>query len=417
MKVLWHTNIILPIFAKALNQKPSVYGGWMTGFIESLVHDQFIQLVVCFPASSKVVKNGNVDGIDYYAIPAKFYKKKDRKLSSIYQTILRQENPDILHVYGTEFPHTLLLIQTFNQPDRTVINLQGIVSKISEIYTYGLPDQVIHRYTFRDIIRHMNIYKQQQDYKKRGLLEKKAISLSKHVIGRTSFDFIASKEMNSDVTYHKLNENLRTVFYKHKWDINHIDRFSIFMSQSHDPFKGLHLIIPAFSEIIKIFPDSKLLIAGKKPFDDESIISKIKIDSYGLYIKKLLKKFNVYSKVVFLGELDEEKMCKSFLNAHVFLSSSTIENESNSVSEAKILGVPTVSSEVGGVTSRITHQVDGLFYPLSQPNQMVNLISSIFADDQLALRLSVEAQHRAINLFDKEKNIQKLREIYNSIYK
>jgi len=417
LKVLWHTNIILPIFAKELNQKPSVYGGWMTGIIESIIKDSSIKLVVMFPNASDQMVYGNVSGITYYGIPQKYYGKNEDKLIASYQDITDHENPEILHIFGTEFPHTLSLIKVFNQPEKTIINLQGLVSKISEVYTYGLPNHVIYRYTLRDIIRHRNIYLQQLDFKYRGLLEIEAISLTHHVIGRTTFDHEASKEINPGVNYHKLNEILRPEFYKHQWNIKDIKRHSILMSQSHFPFKGLHLVIPEFANILKLYPDAKLYITGKKPFDNQSLVSRLKIDSYGLYIKRLLKKYKVFDEVIFLGEVSEQEMCNIFLSTHVFLSSSTIENESNAVSEAKILGVPTVSSNVGGISSRITHNLDGLLYPLEESNQMTEMISSIFSNDQLAIQLSTEAKIRAKLLFDKNKNINLLKKIYQIVHK
>lgn len=416
MKVLWHTNIVLPIFAKELHQKVTVYGGWMTGLIESLNLDDEIELVVCFPNEDHKIHVGQIGHMIYYAIPQKIYHHQ-KKLEATYQSIFDHENPDILHIFGTEFPHTLTLVEAFHKPSQTIINLQGIVSEISKLYTYMLPPRVIKRYTLRDMIRRRNIYSQQLDFKKRGILEERAISKVDHVIGRTQFDHKLSREMNSNINYHHLNEILRPSFYERTWEINNVERYSILISQSHYPFKGLHMVIPEFAKIVKHYPSSMLYIAGKKPFDAQSLYTRLKVDSYGLYIKKLLKEYHISSHVIFLGELDELEMRQAFLNAHVFLSPSVIENESNAVSEAKILGVPTVSSFVGGVVSRIEHEKDGLFYPLSDPSQMGKHIKNIFDDDQFAQKLSLEAKRRAQILFNPKKNTEELKKIYRSIHK
>ena len=43
-------------------------------------------------------------------------------------------------------------------------------------------------------------------------------------------------------------------FYKHKWNIDNCDKFSIFMSQGSYPIKGLHLMLEAMPIILENFP-------------------------------------------------------------------------------------------------------------------------------------------------------------------
>jgi len=44
--------------------------------------------------------------------------------------IVDQVKPDILHVFGTEYPHSLVAARTFNNPEKCVINIQGLTSVI-----------------------------------------------------------------------------------------------------------------------------------------------------------------------------------------------------------------------------------------------------------------------------------------------
>jgi len=113
--------------------------------------------------------------------------------------------------------------------------------------------------------------------------------------------------------------------------------------------------------ILKRFPDTKLYVSGQNITKSDTLKDKLKISSYGKYIKELIEKYNLQKNVLFTGILDEKQMCKRYLKSHVFVSPSIVENESNSLSEAKILGVPSVDSYVGGVIDRIEHGKDGFF--------------------------------------------------------
>lgn len=187
------------------------------------------------------------------------------------------------------------------------------------------------------------------------------------------------------------------------------------MSQAVLPLKGLHFMLAAMSEILKLHPDAHLYVAGIDITGGKTVKEKLKVSAYGKYINKLIKKYNLRDSVSFTGSLSEKEICKQFLLSHVFVSPSTIENESNSLSEAKLLGVPSVASFAGGVADRIQNGVDGFIYQHDAPYMAAYYISKIFNDDNLALKLSKNATKTAANINNKELNTARIIEIYNSI--
>lgn len=68
---------------------------------------------------------------------------------------------------------------------------------------------------------------------------------------------------------------------------------------------------------------------------------------------------SLWAHIEFMNSLDSGQMKERYLRSHAVVSASNIENESNVVSEAKILGVPVVASFVGGLPNRIKHGYDG----------------------------------------------------------
>ena len=143
--------------------------------------------------------------------------------------------------------------------------------------------------------------------------------------------------------------------------------------------------------------------------------SRLKQTNYAKHIQDMIRKNHLSSHVIFLGNLNEEQMAHRFQKSHVYISPSTIENESNSLSEAKLIGCPTISSYVGGVTSRIAHQIDGFLYPLHEPYRMAHYIDQLFCSDDLAVAISNQARENARMLFDSKHNLHRMIDIYHSV--
>ena len=97
------------------------------------------------------------------------------------------------------------------------------------------------------------------------------------------------------------------------------------------------------------------------------------------------------------------------------MSPSTIENSSNSVGEAMLLGCPVVSSNVGGINNLLKHGMEGYIYQSSAPYMLAYYVNKVFDDDNNALQMSHNAMQRAQVTHNREKNIRDLCAIYDSI--
>ena len=132
-------------------------------------------------------------------------------------------------------------------------------------------------------------------------------------------------------------------------------------------------------------------------------------------VRNQIKKLGLEQNVSFLGVLNEEEMRDRFLKSHIFLSPSSIENSPNSVGEAMLLGMPVVSSDVGGVKNMLTHEKEGYVYQADAAYMMAYYIDKIFSDDELAVRLGENAHKHAMMTHDREKNFRTLMDIYKTI--
>ena len=80
-----------------------------------------------------------------------------------------------------------------------------------------------------------------------------------------------------------------------------------------------------------------------------------------------------------------------------------------------ILGVPSIASDVGGVTDLMTHKKEGFVYQADAPYMLAHYVNEIFRSNELANRFSQNARKRALITHDPEINSKQLRYIYNQI--
>ena len=301
--------------------------------------------------------------------------------------------------------------------EKFVISIQGLVSVYARYFLGGISvAEIKTNKTLRDYLKG-DLLKGQKQFESKGKLENLYLTQTKNVIGRTSWDFAHTKILNPQVNYHFCNETLRGVFYTaSKWNIQNKKNHQIFLSQAATPIKGLHQVIKAVSLLKKEFPNIKIRVGGHDILKSTGSFSeKLKITDFGKYIKKLLHKYELQNNIQFLGLLSEEQMIEEYKQAHIFICPSSIENSPNSLGEAQILGVPVISSYVGGTKDMVVHKETGFLYRFEEVEMMAIYIKEIFNNDQLAQKLSHNGIVAATERHSLKQNINNLHEIYKTI--
>ncbi|MBR2340762.1 MAG: glycosyltransferase [Clostridia bacterium] len=421
MKILLVCNTRLPEIAEKEGLPIEKPESWILGHINNLQANSDASIVYMFPLTdSKRKIKGNVGAISYYS----YDRKKNiclysREAENDFYNAFNAEKPDIIHIFGTEFPHTLSAINAAEKlgiSDKVVISIQGIISVIAKNhYLAGMSEKDVRACTLRDFLRHDSIASQRKKFEKRGKYEIEAVKKASHVIGRTEWDFACLTEINPEVKYHFCNETLRESFYDGEWSAENCQKHSIFVSQSNYPLKGFHKMLEAMAIIVKKYPDAHLYTTGTDPRELRSFSQRMRKTYYQKYIAKLVKRYGLDKNVTFLGFLNEEQMRDRYLKSNVFVSPSSIENSSNSVGEAMILGVPVISSDVGGIKTLMKHGEDGFLYPFDEPYMLAHYADRMFSDNPLPVMLSQNARKRARDTHNREKNAMDMLEIYSAI--
>ncbi len=422
---------MLPVIAEELGLPYSNREGWLSGIFQQLLleENKEIQLGVCFPAeqipevlAGKENKAFLVKGVPCYAFRENLRTPEvyEPSMEAAFKEIFEDFKPDIIHVFGTEFPHALAAVKTFGNPRRTLVGIQGLCGEIAKVYMAGLPKKVQNRVTFRDFVRRDSLKQQQEKFVLRGKQETEIIKAAGNITGRTRFDREETAKINPEAEYFAMNETMRTEFYSGSWQADRCEPYSIFLSQGDYPLKGMHFALEALAKLLPEYPCAKLYVAGNSIVEHSNLKQRLKLSAYGKYLLELIKKYSLEDKVIVTGKLNAEEMKKQFLKSSVFICPSVLENSPNTVAEAMLLGMPVVASETGGIPDMITDGEDGLLFPVGDVDKLASSIKYVWTPKKEdgfsgAERLGKTAAERARMVHNGSTNFRRLLEIYDSI--
>lgn len=413
MKLMWLCNLAPGAVQKQMTGRKSS-GLWMDHVLSDLRTQENLKLHILCPGRDRA--QGQLDDCCSYGcftegLPHVYMTE----LEELFRRELRTFRPDVIHIWGTEYGHTLAMVNAAEKENclnRTVVSIQGLCSVYAPHYAEGVPVRVQHTATFRDLLRRDNIEQQQAKFALRGKLEAEALRKAPHVIGRTDWDCACTAAINPDVRYHFCNETLREEFYEGSWSYETCCKHRIFASSCAYPIKGFHYLLQAFRQVRKQYPDAVLAVPGDSPVAD-TMNKKLRQSSYQRYLIQLME--GMEGSVEFLGRLSSDEMKQQYLRCNVFALPSTIENSPNSLGEAMLLGTPCVASDVGGVSNLMTHGSEGFVYQSTAPYMLAHYIRKVFAMGEKAENMGAAARAHAKHTHDPAANLAALLNIYGEV--
>lgn len=408
MKILWLCNIVLPDFSEEFGLRKYHIGGWMTSMLHRLEGREEIEVAVCCPIiDAWRMKDGVCNGNKYYAFPFLDRQYEDR-VKERFKVILKEYAPDVVHIWGAEYPHTLAMVnacQELGMLDRAVLYIQGMVSVYAQHYYANIPEE----YRTLEVEGYPTIQAGHDVFRDRGKYEIEAIQKVNHVIGRTDWDEACTRRLNPKAQYHFCHDILRDEFYRHigEWRYDGCEKHTIFISQGDYPIKGLHYLLKVMPDILGCYSDVCIKVSGVNPTQPNQMGN---VSPYGQYIDRLIKENDLSGHIKFLGLISGEEMIAQYKQANVVVSASSIENASNSVHEAVLLGCPVVASYVGGTDSFICQGKNGFLYQHDAEYMLSYYIKKIFARQEYTFH-----QEAVQNLVNGIGNAEILLGIYRSV--
>ncbi len=158
------------------------------------------------------------------------------------------------------------------------------------------------------------------------------------------------------------------------------------------PWKGFETLI----EVMKDFPNFKLLIAGDGP-DKEKLEEKVKDLGLG-------------DRVSLLGRLEQVELLKQIKASDVFVLNTGYEGLSHQLLEVMSLGTPIVTTNIGGNPEVIENGKEGLLVEYNDGEKIKTSISFVMNNKTVVEGLAKNAKEK-LKTFNREKMLGEIAEV------
>jgi glycosyltransferase involved in cell wall biosynthesis len=410
MRVLWFTNTYVPERGSSGDAELRQSGGWMPALLKALQdHSPDLTMAVATARPARSLESYRAGDVDCFIVPARKGegRRHQARALDLCAGVVRQWRPQVVHIHGTERFYGLLSAQGLISTP-TVISLQGLVGPYAEWQHYfgnRTLRQIARMHRWMELAVLRGVGWEYLRFKRAARREQEILRGNAHFLGRTLWDRAHLLSANPRASYHHVGEVLRDPFWKARWALERCQRHRIIFTNAGAVRKGTETLFAAADLLRADHPALEVAVAG--------LISRR--SGYGRHVGREIAKRSDYVRE--LGALNAAELAGELQCSHLFVSPSFIENSPNAVCEAQLAGVPVVTSYVGGVPSLVEEGKTGLFFPSGDAPCLAARIREVFANDELALRLSAQAREAASVRHDPRTIVRDLVEAYQQVLK
>lgn len=408
MKILWLTNIAFS------TEKVRATASWLQPLAEKL--SKYLELVNITDGDVAKPYQHRINSIRQWVIPIKtscYGQEASLETCRIVESIIKTENPDIVHIWGTEKLWASIYRKGYIRIP-AIIDIQGLLAPYSEYYYGGL--------SFREIIKSIHLkevllpwrtlFRKKGIFRKRGLCETDNIKSFQAIAYQSEWVKNYLQFINPSAKLFPTRIMLREAFYKsEKWEYRETGDAPIVFStcSAAVTYKGIHIIIKAIALLKGKYPDIRLVLVGNINVGNRLL------DGYSVFLNNLIRKYNLTNNVVFLGSLDETQIIHHLQQANVCVIPSFIETYCLAFAEAMMVGTPTIATYSGAMPELAMDGKEALFYNAVDYYTCATLIDKVIQNRELSERLSGNGRRRRMEENDMEKVVETQLKIYSSM--
>jgi len=153
----------------------------------------------------------------------------------------------------------------------------------------------------------------------------------------------------------------------------------LFWMRAFHPIYNPEMAVRTLHELRRQAPDASLVMAGPDK-------------GYLHQVRQLVTCLRLDEAVRFTGRLDLRGKRREAEGADVFLNTNRVDNQPVSIVEAGTMGLPVVSTNVGGIPDLLTHNEDGLLVPSEDAGAMADAVLRLCRTPDLVAHLSINGR-------------------------
>ena len=159
------------------------------------------------------------------------------------------------------------------------------------------------------------------------------------------------------------------------------------------PWKGFEALIEAVSLLQKDIPDIMLVIIGDGPSHDSLVLK--------------IKEHDLQEKVRLVGRLGKDALGAAIKGADIFVLNTAYEGLSHQLLEVMDIGVPIITTNIGGNGELITDGMSGILVAVGDTEGLSKAILHMALNENTRVRLTQNARLRTLE-FSQEVVVEKL---------
>lgn len=393
MKVVWFSST--PISLNA-GENTGIEGkGWISALLQLALDMEGLELVVAYENYSPYKKAAEKSGC-LKIVPINISRYSKRQIIKDMMTkrevdefviaeslkIVREEKPDLIHVFGAEWCFGLLASYT-DVP--VVVHIQGLWSQIRNCLLLPGQSSLFDRLKPELFTHPLGLFARYHYYNistERHLREEDILRCNKYFMCRTRWDESVVRFYNKNAKIFHVDEALRTDF------MNCSDRWA---PRAEDK----KIIISTTGACYSIKGPDVVLKTARLLKDNTNYQIEWKwIGGADDDIREFEKLTKIKAKEVgvrMMGTLSAQQMIEELLSSDMYVHTSYSDNSPNAVCEAQVLGLPVIATDAGGVVSLFSESYDrNMIVPVNDPFYLASRIITLREDQHHAQQLSNE---------------------------
>ena len=174
-------------------------------------------------------------------------------------------------------------------------------------------------------------------------------------------------------------------------------------------WKGVDILIDSMVEVVKEYPDAKLITAWGEPYEW--------YDKRKIMLTKKIKNLHLDEVIIEVGILKdiEKLMASSNVFVAPFLNTDGVVDRPLTILEAMACGTPVVATKVGGIPEIVKHHENGLLINPGDKFELAKAIIYMLENKKESKRMGINGAKLVSEKFKTEIVVDKLERIYEAV--